>query len=66
MFQARACNTLAFRSERALGDASTPGAPAVSIAASVHGGTYSHVAVAGGTWGGESPTGKNGRKTGLS
>jgi len=32
----------------ALGDASTPGTPAGSIAASAHGGTYSHVAVAGG------------------
>jgi len=31
-----------------LGDASTPGTPAVSIAASAHGGTYGHVAVAGG------------------
>jgi len=31
----------------ALGDASTPGPPAGSIAASAHGGTYSHVAVAG-------------------
>ena len=37
----------------ALGDASTPGTPASSIAASAHGGTYSHVAVAGGAWGGE-------------
>jgi len=37
----------------ALGDASTPGTPADSIAASAHGGTYSHVAVAGETWGGE-------------
>jgi len=37
----------------ALGDASTPGTPADSIAASVHGATYSHVAVAGETWGGE-------------
>ena len=37
----------------ALGDASTPGTPAGSIAASAHGGTYSHVAVAGETWGGE-------------
>jgi len=37
----------------ALGDASTPGTPAGSIAASAHGGTYSHVAVAGGAWGGE-------------
>jgi len=32
----------------ALGDASTPGTPAGSIAANAHGGTYSHVAVAGG------------------
>jgi len=32
----------------ALGDASTPGTPAGSIAASAHGGTYSHIAVAGG------------------
>ena len=37
----------------ALGDESTPGTPADSIAASAHGGTYSHVAVAGKTWGGE-------------
>jgi len=37
----------------AIGDASTPGTPADSIAASAHGGTYSHVAVAGETWGGE-------------
>ena len=37
----------------ALGDASTPGTPADSIAASAHGGTYSHVAVAGETWGGQ-------------
>jgi len=37
----------------ALGDASTPGTPADSIAASAHGGTHSHVAVAGETWGGE-------------
>jgi len=37
----------------ALGDASTPATPAGSIAASAHGGTYSHVAVAGETWGGE-------------
>jgi len=37
----------------ALGEASTPGTPADSIAASAHGGTYSHVAVAGETWGGE-------------
>jgi len=37
----------------ALGEASTPGTPADSIAASVHGGTYSHVAVAGETLGGE-------------
>jgi len=32
----------------ALGDASTPGTPAGSLPASAHGGTYSHVAVAGG------------------
>jgi len=37
----------------ALGDASTPGTLADSTAASAHGGTYSHVAVAGETWGGE-------------
>ena len=37
----------------ALGDTSTPGTPAGSIASSAHGGTHSHVAVAGGTWGGE-------------
>jgi len=37
----------------ALGDASTPGTPADSIAACAHGGTYSYVAVAGETWGGE-------------
>jgi len=37
----------------ALSDASTPGTPADSIAASAHGGTYSHVAVAGEKWGGE-------------
>ena len=37
----------------ALGDASTPGTPAGSIAARAHGGTYSHVAVAKGTKGGE-------------
>jgi len=37
----------------ALGDASTPGTPADYIAARAHGGTYSHVAVAGETWGGE-------------
>jgi len=37
----------------ALGDTSTPGTPADSIATSAHGGTYSHVAVAGETWGGE-------------
>jgi len=36
-----------------LGDASTPGTPADSIAASAHRGTYSHVADAGETWGGE-------------
>jgi len=34
-----------------LGNASTQGTPAGSIAASAHGGTYSHVDVAGGTWG---------------
>ena len=37
----------------ALGDASTLGTPAGSIAASGNGGTYSHVAVAGIMWGGE-------------
>jgi len=37
----------------ALGDASAPGTPAGSIAASAHGGTYSHAAVAGRMWGGE-------------
>jgi len=37
----------------ALGDASTPGTPAGSIAASAHGGTYSHAAVVGRMWGGE-------------
>jgi len=37
----------------ALGDASTLGTPAGSIAASTHGGTYSHAAVAAGAWGGE-------------
>jgi len=37
----------------ALGDASTPCSPAGSMAASTHGGTYSHVAVAGGAWGEE-------------
>jgi len=37
----------------ALGDASTPGTPAGAIAASAHGGTYSHAAVAGRIWGGE-------------
>jgi len=36
-----------------LGDASTPGTPAGSIAASAHGGTYSDAAVAGRMWGGE-------------
>jgi len=36
-----------------LGDASTPSTPAASIAASAHGGTYSHVAVAGGALGRE-------------
>jgi len=35
----------------ALGDALKPGTPAGSIAASAHGGIYSHVAVAGRTWG---------------
>jgi len=37
----------------ALGDATTPNTPAGSIAASAHGGTNSHAAVAGRTWGGE-------------
>ena len=37
----------------ALGGASTPGTPAGSMAASAHGGTYSHVAVVGGRGGGE-------------
>ena len=37
----------------ALGDAWTPGTPAGSIAASAHGGTYSHVAVAGAAKSGE-------------
>jgi len=37
----------------ALGDASTPGTPTGSIAASAHGGTHSHVAVAGRQWVGE-------------
>jgi len=37
----------------ALGDASTPGMPVGSIAASAHGGTYSHAAVAGRMWDGE-------------
>jgi len=37
----------------ALGDASTPGTPAGSMAANTHGGTYSHVAGAGGAWGWE-------------
>jgi len=32
----------------ALGDASTPGKPAGSVDTSAHGGTYGHVAVAGG------------------
>jgi len=36
-----------------LGDASTPGTPAGYMASSTHGSTYSHVAVAGGAWGGE-------------
>jgi len=34
----------------ALGDASTPNTPAGTIAASAHGGTYSHAAVAGKIW----------------
>jgi len=37
----------------ALGNSSTPGTPAGSMATSTHGGTYSHVAGAGGAWGGE-------------
>jgi len=37
----------------ALGDALPLGTPACSIAESTHGGTYSHVAVAGGAWGGK-------------
>ena len=37
----------------ALGVALTPGMPAGSMAASAHGGTYSHVAVVGGASGGE-------------
>jgi len=37
----------------ALSDAPTSGTQADSIAASAHGGTYSHVSVAGETWGGE-------------
>jgi len=37
----------------ALGDASIPGTPAGSMAASVREGTYSHVAVVGGASGGE-------------
>ena len=37
----------------ALGDASIPGTPAGCMAASVRGGTYSHVAVVGGASGGE-------------
>jgi len=40
----------------ALGDASTPGTPAGSIAASAHKGSYSLVAAAGGAWGGERGT----------
>ena len=35
------------------GDAFTPGTPAVTMAASAHGGVYSHVAVVGGASGGE-------------
>jgi len=37
----------------ALGDAWTPGTPAGSMAAGTHGGTYRHVAGAGGAWGGK-------------
>jgi len=37
----------------ALGDALTLGTPAGTMAASAHGGTYSHVAEGGGAWGGE-------------
>jgi len=37
------------RGGAALGDASTPGTPASSVAESAHGGTCSHVAVAKGT-----------------
>jgi len=37
----------------ALGDASTPSTPAGFIAASAHGGTYSHAAVVGRMWGAE-------------
>jgi len=37
----------------ALGDALTQGTPAGSLAASAHGGTYSHVAVVGGASGGD-------------
>jgi len=37
----------------ALGDASAPCTPAGSMAASTHGGTYRHVAEAGGAWSGE-------------
>jgi len=37
----------------ALGEASTPYTPAGCMAASTHGDTYSHVAVAGGAWGEE-------------
>jgi len=47
------CNTPGLQGAGALGDASTPGTPAGSMAASTHGGIYSHVAVAGGAWGGE-------------
>jgi len=39
--------------EGVLGDASTPGTLAGFTAASAHGGTYSHAAVARGKWGGE-------------
>jgi len=38
----------------ALGEASTPGTPAGSMAASARGGTYSHVTLVGGVLGGES------------
>jgi len=44
---------LGFQGGGVLGDASTRGTPARPLAASAHGGTYSHVSVAGGTWGKE-------------